>query len=257
MSPFVVQQEPTGYSHPKCYMGFLNQCCRKRSREHLMSEGIQSQIDWTKGNGLVSPSGERIENPPFPLAQTASVLCKRHNEHFGKALDVCGIQVATALLDFAKEKFDTMAVSVDGHDFERFLLQRLCAFHHGGIFTSNGQSLRGLSMPKREFQNLMMENLVEDGAGLFLTIPPRHHLEDTLFGYEVAPIHTATDIIGVRVSLGPVAFILKLVKFEYPFEEWGPRPAGFQFVDGDRRLQIDFNWTVPPGSDGVMFTIAS
>jgi hypothetical protein len=72
--------EPTGFSHPGCYLGGTADCSAQISREHYMSSSVLQQLGTTlrvSGMPWLS-SGETLDTSVASL--TAKILCKRHNE---------------------------------------------------------------------------------------------------------------------------------------------------------------------------------
>jgi len=71
---------PTGYSHPRCYMGWTHNCSPTISGEHFISENVLS---------ILNPKSVRISGAAWirtgqsldlPLsALQANILCERHN----------------------------------------------------------------------------------------------------------------------------------------------------------------------------------
>jgi len=72
---------PTGYSHPRCYLGFTQNCCSKISGEHFVSQGILRQIGQSVSVG--APWLKTGEIKTFATKNlTANMLCVHHNSAF-------------------------------------------------------------------------------------------------------------------------------------------------------------------------------
>jgi hypothetical protein len=129
----------TGYSHPKCYLSFTNDCSSDITKEHYISDSLLKLLEH---RNTVKITGLRwIENQTFRLISknslTAHILCARHNNrlhdldtemlYFFEAVKkieevLKGKQKIRAYLEF----------SLDGHKIERWLIKLGC-----GIIASN------------------------------------------------------------------------------------------------------------------------
>jgi hypothetical protein len=79
--PTLVPKGPlSGYAHPKCYLRHTNDCDRKLSKEHYISEAVLKVTKTFGLNGLPwqDPNGEVINYGTRSL--TSHILCERHNK---------------------------------------------------------------------------------------------------------------------------------------------------------------------------------
>ena len=70
----------TGYSHPKCYMGWTRDCSQMISREHFISKTVLSILnpESVRISGATwIPTGQSLDLPLTGLQ--ANILCTRHN----------------------------------------------------------------------------------------------------------------------------------------------------------------------------------
>jgi len=205
---------------------------------------------------LVTNVGEKIPNP-LPLAEKASVLCKRHNEMLGGSTDAAAIRVLKAIESASRGEGDGKAVLVSGHDFERFLFQRLAAHHFGEVFTADGEKTEA-ELPISLIEDVMVHNRLPNGAGLYIGRPPEHH-DPNKVGWEVTALYAPSpkserrSYAGIRFSWRDYAFFLML-DGTTPFEYRDPeryRPMGISILrqPGDTLLtEIWFSW--PYGTEG-------
>ncbi|MBX5131250.1 hypothetical protein CO660_00235 [Rhizobium sp. L9] len=215
-----------------------------------MSDGILKLI------GPLEPKTHRYTRTgkafpePYPLAETANVLCKRHNEMFGAAFDVVGIKVAAAVESVFKDTAKGEHVLVNGQDFERFLFQRLAAYYFAKMFSIEGVRDEA-TLSSDLIEKVMLKRELPDGAGLYLTDPPAHH-DPHRAGYEVAMLRASkidsnvATVSGIRFSIRDIAFVLILDNTIFPVIKLRMhRPKGLLYTNrktGWRKTLIQFCW---------------
>jgi hypothetical protein len=71
---------PTGYSHPRCYMGWTRDCSHTISGEHFISENVLSILNAksVRTSGAAWISKGQTQDLPLTGLQ-ANILCRRHN----------------------------------------------------------------------------------------------------------------------------------------------------------------------------------
>lgn len=195
-----------------------------------MSEGIPSRAPAQLYNSL----GLEIENSR-PYAETGKILCTAHNSQLGASSDPVGIKVFEFLNRHAREQ-QKQKLLVNGNDFERFLLQRLCAIHFGKITSSHQGSLAHFKIDQDAVEKVMVRGEVEQFAGLYLAPPPAHFQVGKM-AFEMTPIHglAQDEIRGIRVTFGYVSFVflLKYTITEIPIAFCRPQALLLPTRNGD------------------------
>lgn len=181
-----------------------------------------------------------------PSALRSNILCKRHNSMLSM-FDECGLSVHNALVArILREKPARRKLVVSGHDFERWLLQRLCAVVYSESAARGGKRLQDYTIDIEAVIKAMFQNQWGPAAGLYVT---RSRPEFVREGVEQAPILDPErhEIIGTRITLCGVAFELVLKKSEnlaLPFDEEATmfRPRWLRFPWLRPILEIKFSW---------------
>jgi hypothetical protein len=128
----------TGFSNPKCYISQYNDCSRRISKEHYMSEAILRELGEIKSiSGF--PWLYKKEKPKWSTANfTAKVLCERHNNCLSP-LD----QEATRFFRSLKIASDTSLWGeknlflFNGNDIERWMLKTLYGCLYAKVLQAN------------------------------------------------------------------------------------------------------------------------
>ncbi|MFG1275719.1 hypothetical protein [Xanthobacter flavus] len=205
-----------------------------------MTDAISRDFDTRK---LFNTHSEQIDNP-FPLATTSKILCDTHNSMLGSISDIVGVK----LFNYINDTINGSAAPVlliNGNDLELFMLQRMCAYYYSGVFTKDKISIKNY-----EINNLLLYDAIEfgkytDGAGLYITAPPKHQLDDSTFAFETTPMITNVGrIIGIRFTIGTLSLALVLEPQDfYVFPLSYNRPKGFRlFKDGVQKYEILLSW---------------
>lgn len=237
---------PTGYAHPACFARGLDDCSRKISREHYISESVMRlfHVRSVTVEGLPwIPHGEQKE---VSLASmTGNMLCTRHNEALS-ALDA----KASAFFRFFTGEWSSDRVEVflsRGYDLERWLLKMLCGLVMSGNATLHGRRLLTWTPPSEWLQILFGSSDVEAPAGLH-SIVGRY--QTTAGSLLVHPIFKS-------VTAHPIALVLAVegIAFLFAMEALPPmrqpsklgadtryRPMALQVKWSGRIREAHFGW---------------
>lgn len=238
----------TGFGNPSCYLKHTCDCDETASREHLMSKGILKQVEgpstgyrWLKGQSRELP----------PSAFQSWVLCKSHNERLSR-LDEIASKLFAAMWAAALGEDGPTHLLINGHDLERWIVQRACAVLHSGNGDYNGFKV-GMGDGAAPYAHRALLNAEwPEGGGLYLVQPPKNGRLD---GFEMAPfmglerpgILVPRTAIGFRTTLIGVAF----GALWYPEDALSPeikalfevhRPEGVNLLGPTHRLEVRFTW---------------
>lgn len=206
-----------------------------------LSDGPSAGYRWLRGQTKSLPSD----------ALAARVLCKSHNQRLSK-LDDVGFAVFEAMRACALGEPGPKHLIVNGHDFERWIVQRACAVcfsgnaDHKGLKVDLGQVARG------EIFDALVEGKWRPSGGLYLTAST---MAAKLDGTEMAPVFGVSDrsvvlpqvVVGFRVSLAGIPFAVRWAGND----QVGPgvadmfyaqRMDGVNLVGPEHTLQIRFTW---------------
>lgn len=244
-----------GHSNPACYLQTTDDCCGTTSREHLMTRAVLELIDGPS-TGYRWLKGETRNLPSNSLA--ARVLCKSHNERLAP-LDDVGLRVFAAMRACALGQPGPSHVLANGHDFERWILQRACAVLYSGNADWHGFKIDVGNVAPREVRDALLEGWWPKGGGLHLGVEATNAKLDgiemaPIFGLETPSLIVPKTAIGFRVSLAGVPFAVRWIGDEL----MGPavksrfrarRPEGITLLGPQQRLDVRFTWDpgVRPG----------
>ena len=207
----------TGYAHRRCFARDLNDCSRKISREHYVSEGVLGLF----GSGAPTVSGlpwlPNGEQKRVSLASlTGNMLCVRHNQALSK-LDA----IAANFFRFFTANWSEHAIEVflvRGYDLERWLLKMLCGIVVSGNATLHGQRLSTWTPPAKWLEILFGSTDVEAPAGLHAIGAPRYEFQTA--SLRVHPVFKTTT--GQPIA---VAFAVEGIAFLFAMEALPPNAA--------------------------------
>lgn len=117
----------TGYTNPRCYANCFNDCSRKTSREHIVSQVVLEDM----GKRLnIKTRGLHLLGLSPAKTLRSKILCERHN-HALSPLDVAGYNFIRALREMhpGAQYGISGVTTVDGLDFERWMLKVLAGSH--------------------------------------------------------------------------------------------------------------------------------
>lgn len=157
----------TGYSHPQCYAGSLQDCSNSLSREHYFSKGILNLFDSKHVQVSGHPWGKRNEKKFLYRNNLASrVLCKRHNEALS-GLDAIAQKFFRFVLGKTKEQ---CVMIIRGTEIERWMLKVYCGLLFSGIFIHDGIPIEK-RVPGLDFLNtIFYKQDIPEGRGLLFNL---------------------------------------------------------------------------------------
>lgn len=241
--PIRLKTFPAGHRNAGCYLSFLGGCDAKISNEHLVpaSFGPLESFD------PVNLSGQSFPHP-WPLAKTAKVLCRRHNSML-HSFDDTGKRVFDAIMGTGSR-----TAEVNGHDFERFLLQRLCARHFGGMITVDAKRV-SMPFPRGALERHFLLSNVRPDDGLYI-VPTPSHLNPDVSRFELAPGFHEGELVGCRISLNVISFGLMLIgPVTLATGYYSHRPSAIEVLaDDGEHLKIVFHWLDGAGASEPFFT---
>jgi len=238
----------SGEVNPNCYLRDTHDCCDKLSREHLMTRRILELSDGPTA-GYRWLKGQTKDLPPDALA--SHVLCRSHNSRLSK-LDDVGISVFAAMRACTLGEPGPTHLIVNGHDFERWLVQRAAAVMYSGNADFRGFKVDLGKFAQPEVRDALVEGVWPAGGGLYLTEAP---LAAKLDGTEMAPFFAShdpsiiipRDAIGFRVTLSGIPFSVRwggddrlAPTVTEQFRSY--RPAGVILDGPEHRLDLRFSW---------------
>lgn len=153
----------TGYSHPKCYAGPLNDCSRIISRKHYISQSVLeifapkslevSGLKWIRDG----------ESKTLTVNDLASkILCERHNSALSD-LDT----LAKKFFQFVLGKAPNQLFMITrGYEIERWMLKVLCGMQSAGNILHNGKPLPPITIHPDFLNTLFYSKPIPHGCGL-------------------------------------------------------------------------------------------
>lgn len=233
--------------HQNCYLRFLGGCSTKISREHLVTNSISKKIaeaepDYPRRKHRFD--GEALRND-FALATVAKVLCTHHNSMLGGFFDPVGLLVFNAVQSATRDEPPAETL-VNGHDLEGFVVQRLCAYHFGGLLSFNNISVRDYDISPELLQAAFGELPAPPAYGLIVGPAPKFAATR---GTEIAPFVSPPlrEIVGGRYSLGVVGLSLNiLVRSDEGDNDYRPRSIEITSVSGHIH-RIILSWDADVG----------
>lgn len=126
--------QPTGFSHPRCYLRDTCDCSKQYSREHYISRSVLEQLGApirVSGTPWLRP-GETLEIAVGSL--TAKILCKRHNEALAPLDSEAGLFfsiLSKALIDLNRKTLSRKPIFhlVSGDALELWMLKVACGLY--------------------------------------------------------------------------------------------------------------------------------
>jgi hypothetical protein len=253
----------TGYSHPRCYLNFTQNCSSKITGEHLVSRGILKQIGqevevagvpWLKPGEIQK---YRINN------LTANILCNRHNSAFSgvdaaastvfRLLNDVNIELSKKSLSRRKRYY-----LVSGEDLEMWAAKALL-----GLFHSQPRDtvLAGYTVDFTIVETLIKTSRLPSGCGLYLNrqLGTRrvHRMKEITIGTITNPVERT--LIGITIDIVGVLFDFFLesrgINFQHETKGKLYRPSNITFAGRGRSHVIFFTW--PPASSqiGIVFSM--
>jgi hypothetical protein len=137
---------PTGYSHPRCYMGWTRNCSHTISSEHFTSENVLS---------ILNPKSVRISGAAWTKGQTrdlplkalqAKILCTRHNSALSPLDTMAGkfFRAVNGIYDDLSRRTlsrKSMWHLFSGEELELWLLKTILGFFHANVLSQHGRKI--------------------------------------------------------------------------------------------------------------------
>jgi len=166
--------EPSGFSHPRCYARASKDCSSKLTSEHWLSSNLLRELEPLTVGGLRWHDGESTIRAK---ALGSNILCDRHNRALSPLDDAAG-EVFRVLRHFQADLRTTPDphgpefALFDGETVERWLLKVFWGCVTSGNVKNPDGALIELpdSIPAEELtQVLFRGQLLPDGWGLYMT----------------------------------------------------------------------------------------
>jgi hypothetical protein len=249
--PLFPKEPPTGYAHPKCYLRGTNDCCRKLSREHYISEAVLRTV---RGGLQVSGGFWSGEKPKDITVETlvSKILCKRHNESL-TSLDAAAGELFAAIAE-VYDDFKAGSTSTgssfhvcSGLMFELWCLKVIWGVHHAGTTTAQGAKTRdSYGFDTARLMEAFVSRRLEAPCGLY-AYAQRQRVKT---GVSVMPIgtHDPERIGGVEIGVHGVRFDVIFdpsAVYRDRIQHSAYRPSEITFTDATRSHVIILSW--PPG----------
>lgn len=207
----LLNDEPTGYAHPRCYAGFTHDCSAKITGEHWLSEGILrlfGEGKMVRVGGLPWLTEESEERSIKSLA--ANILCGRHNSALSR-LDQTATQVQATLERYQLSQHqqpDPHGNEFDlysGEELERWLLKLI--WGSTAAAKTVPDNLRVSALRNQLAQYLFRDGLLPKRCGLYIKgIPEKGVSADADVGIEIRSDVIRGKLLAVTALMGPVAF---------------------------------------------------
>ena len=246
----------TGYSHPKCYLGFTNNCCTEISGEHIISDGLLKLFE--KDNTIKIAGLRWIEVQKFKLVGRNSlkpnILCKKHNNSLHE-LDTeilrffVAVQRIEEVLKHPEQISHYLEFSFDGHKIERWIIKLAC-----GMIASNQLSdVDRIAVKTECYDYLVNGTAMSENRGLYFSGQNRQfdasielnirHANNELKAVDLA----AHNFVHAHMVLG---------KPDNPAAFGTFRPHNLVFGSMDSRIKhnIELNWAIDRGNLAVIYT---
>jgi hypothetical protein len=252
----------TGYSHPRCFLGFTQNCCTKISGEHPVSHGVLRQIGqsvsitgapWLKAGETKTLATKNL---------TANILCVRHNSAFSN-VDIAAIrlfkfinEISTELSQKSLSRRNKFYV-VSGDDLEIWATKAML-----GMFYSQPKDTE---LSQYNVNDSVIEEVAKSAhlpkmCGIYLNarlgIPKVHHEREIMVG--TITLKEQMRLIGLVIDIGGVSFDFLMdpigINTLGAMDTKHYRPAHLMF-EGQRRAHVIFlSWSADHSENGVVFT---
>jgi hypothetical protein len=207
----LLNDEPTGYAHPRCYAGFTYDCSGKITGEHWLSEGILRLFGEEKTvrvGGLPWLTKESEECSIKSLA--ANILCDRHNSALSR-LDKTATRVQTTLERYQLSQLqrpDPHGNEFDlysGEELERWLLKLI--WGATAAAKSIPDNLRATRLRNQLAQYLFRDGRLPKRWGLYIRGVPANGVSAAAdVGIEIRSDIVNGQLLAPTALMGAVGF---------------------------------------------------
>ena len=233
----------TGVSKSKCYASPLNNCCKKLSREHFISEILLKHLNLENKltvSGLPWTGSEKVIVPPSSLA--SNILCERHNNTLS-VLDAIALRLFNSLDESdAQDSKDKVLFLFSGNDIERWLLKTLC-----GLIASKSIKFSddvNSEIPKEWLDVLYGISEFTNGKGLYIC-KSEGHLFSGSHGLEARAIVNGGQVSGLGLCICGYEFVLSMSGFHnrtFDGREFAYRPFELHAQGEEFEKSVFFSW---------------
>jgi hypothetical protein len=204
----------TGFSHPRCYMGWTQDCDQKISGEHFISATVLNQLGGPKVKLNGVPWIPTEETKILPIASlTGNILCQRHNGAFSN-LDATGGKLFAALKLIHDDIFNKKTLSMrckwllcSGEELELWLLKTAIGLFHSGNVARNKTKLSDTQIINPSCYNVLYDGTLAGPCGVY--VEPVH-LAEQINQFQLQPLSddSGQRIVGLRMSYLSFALML-------------------------------------------------
>jgi hypothetical protein len=202
----------TGYANSKCYLSATNDCHKRISREHYISDAVLRAIP---GQLIVSGGAWQRRGTSQEMRReslTTRILCERHNRSLSPLDAAAGrlFQTIRAIYENFRAGVRLPGSSWSLHSgemLELWSLKVIFGLHRGGVGSGSGGSIRDThSLDLSKLMHALTSQRLEDPCGMYATTHEDQSPQTVRFGVAVLPIGTDDRIGGVRMRVHGLAF---------------------------------------------------
>ena len=233
----------TGISRDKCYASSLNDCCKKLSKEHFISQSLLNHLNKNKQLSVsgLPWTGEESKNIP-PSSLSSNILCVRHNNILS-GLDSIALRLFHAFDESNLSNKTTKELLLfSGHDLERWLLKTLCGLIASrSLFLTDGVEL---DIPMEWLKILYGKSEFSDDRGLYVCKAVGHTFSGA-HGVEIQAIVGNGKISGLGLKICGYEFVLSMSGFPsriFDTRSFAYRPLEFYVTRGEYEKSVVFSW---------------
>ncbi len=243
-----------------CYASALGDCAGVITGEHYISRGVLDLISYNDSNpGIAVLNGPRWQNKAIAIdSLVANILCEHHNGLLSP-LDSTAKQMFEAVQHVRSRAVSGLhiAISKDGHYFERWLLKMLCGVMASGNSFRDDRRLTKQPPSITFLRVLFGMEPFSDGCGFYFTsnsiLGPVPAGQD--FGF--APLSRNGEHIGFVMSMTNLGFYLAMRSQDTSCEGLLKgavyRPSFLQFTNAstNNQAKITLLWDQHRAESGV------
>lgn len=238
-SPILPPQPNTNFSLFKCYMSITNNCSKKISKEHMVSEGALKEVDENinlTGLPWLKNGSKQLHTSVI----TSKILCKRHNSAFS-TIDQEGKEFVRVIKTFSKINYSgrkKLAV-FNGLDIERWLLKTF----YGLLYSKNLQIDINESLQANidaKCIDLLYGNVPHaDNRGLFIRTQINHTVKSDRI-LAISPIinKVKSNIQGITINIFGFDFLFSTCPINVEHSEYRPNFIVFKTLRDTRVIHL-------------------
>jgi len=246
----------TGYSHPKCYLGFTSDCATQISGEHIISNGLLKLFE--KDNTVKIAGLRWIEAQKSKLvgrnALKPNILCKKHNSGLHELdTEILGffgaVQQIEEALKHPEQISHYLEFSFDGHKIERWLIKVSC-----GLISSNQLSnVDHITVKPECYDYLVNGTALPEDWGLYFSGQDRQFDASIELGVR----HANNELLAVDIAVHNFVhahMVLGNPGNPAAFGTFRPHNLVFKNINSRSEHNTELNWTVNRGNLAVFYT---